>query len=90
MVDPSLCALGRLFPDGPWVGLRRVPGGHQLVFGEVDGSVRAASTRPQDLLAAALAYVQEALHDGPPELEATQRDLADSWSVTCEAEPATR
>ncbi len=74
-------AVGRLAPDGSWVGFRRTPDGYRLVFGAADGSVRIDDTvhpaaRRAGLVAVAIAFFLSSLPDPPAELEATQADLA--------------
>ena len=74
-----LAAVGRLEadPGSPWVGLARSEDGFALAFGETDGRVRIVRPTPRrELLALAIAYVDETLHDPPPDLEATHADLA--------------
>ncbi len=78
--DPGR-AVGRLAPDGPWVGFAPTPDGYRLVFGHADGSVEPdPTTDPADrragLLAVAIAFFLAALADPPAELEATQADVA--------------
>lgn len=79
-----LAAVGRLEadPGSPWVGLARIGGRYELAFGAPDGRIHVvAGTSRRELLALAIAYVDESLIDPPPELEATHADLADlvSW-----------
>ena len=74
-------AIGRLGPDGPWIGFARSVGGHRLVVGRADGSVATdPTTDPVDrragLVAAALSFYLGTLSDPPAELEATQADIA--------------
>ena len=74
-------AVGRLGPDGSWVGFAPTPDGYRLVFGAADGSVRVDRTdrpsrRRAGLVAVAIAFVLSSLPDPPAELEATQADLA--------------
>ena len=74
-------AVGRLTPDGPWVGFVFVQDGHRLVFGLDDGTTLLDSTadpiiRRAGLVAAAIAYVLASLAPAPPDREATQADLA--------------
>jgi hypothetical protein len=74
-------AIGRLEPDGVWVGFADEAGGYRLVFGSPTGAVVAdAATDPGErraaLVAAAIAFYLEALPDPPAELEATQADVA--------------
>ena len=71
----STCAIGRIRPDGPWVGFAPAPDGYQLVAG--DGVVRRSRhADPDVLLALAIAYAEEAFDDPPQELEASHEDLS--------------
>jgi hypothetical protein len=79
--DAPVRAIGRLEPDGPYVGFQLGPHGHQLVFGMPDGSIRPDPTtgpaeRNAGLVAGAIAYFLTAVTDPPPEFEATQADMA--------------
>ncbi len=76
MAEPSVVAIGRLEAGGAWVGLRRSDAGYALVFGEPDGSRLTSVASRAELLAVAICYFEEAMEDAPPELEATQHDLA--------------
>jgi hypothetical protein len=74
-------AVGRLAPDGSWVGFSWTPDGYRLVFGAADGSVRVddiahPAARRAGLVAVAIAFFLSSLPDPPAELEATQADLA--------------
>jgi len=74
-------AIGRLAPDGPWVGFQAAGGRYRLVFGMADGSLRPDPTRDPGairagLIASAIAYFSEALGEPPPDVAATQADLA--------------
>ncbi|RPH34733.1 MAG: hypothetical protein EHM90_05605, partial [Chloroflexi bacterium] len=77
----SVRAIGRLGPEGPWVGFASSADGHRLVFGRADGSVAFDPTtdpgeRRAGLVAAAVTFFLAALADPPAELEATQADIA--------------
>jgi len=71
----SICAIGRIRPDGPWVGFQPAPDGHQLVAGDATRT-RASHADADVLLALAIAYFEEAFDDPPPELEASHEDLS--------------
>lgn len=88
-VEPSVCAIGRFEADGAWVGFRPTADGYELVFGEADGSLLTATASRPELLAAAIAYFEEALEDSPTELEATQHDLGQllRWLHASESDP---
>lgn len=75
----AMAAVGRLPPagDGACVGLAREADGYLVAYLATDGTLLVA--RPFDaveLLAAVIAWFEESLSDPPPELEATQEDLA--------------
>jgi hypothetical protein len=69
-----------LLPDGAWAGFTDADDGFRLAFGAADGTHIASPTlgraRSNELLAVATAYYEEELDAPPPELEATQADLA--------------
>jgi hypothetical protein len=69
------CAIGRIGPDGPWVGFVRADGAYRLAVGLPDG-VRSEPADAGVLLAMAIAYFEDALEDPPPDIEATQADLS--------------
>ena len=94
--DPaSAVAIGLLAPAGAWAGFVREPGGDgfRLAFSGTDGvatpSPAEGSARRLELMALAVAYYEEALDAPPPELEATQADLAElvRWLAAQEPEP---
>jgi hypothetical protein len=68
-------AIGRLSPNGPWIGFAAKASGYRLVVGLAD-RLRSAEAGVDLLLALGIAYFTEALDDPPPELEATQADLS--------------
>lgn len=74
MSDPAW-ALGRLDAEGAWIGMRAIDGGYQLVVRTDAGARLATPATDDDLLAAALAYFEEALPPAPTELEATHADI---------------
>jgi hypothetical protein len=71
----SARAVGRLEPDGPWIGFGFRGGALRIVLGAPDG-LRDAPADPDVVLALAIAYFTDALAEAPPELEATQADLS--------------
>jgi hypothetical protein len=74
-MDAPACAVGRLGPDGPWLGfVPTLDDGYALVVGDVTGSRRTAAT-PDDLVALALAYFEESLDEPPDDLAATHGDI---------------
>jgi hypothetical protein len=74
-VAAAACAVGRLGPDGPWVGFApTVEDGYSLVVGDNDRTHRGAADL-DDLLSLAVAYFAEALDEPPEELAATHADI---------------
>ncbi|MDP9250293.1 MAG: hypothetical protein M3O78_02845 [Chloroflexota bacterium] len=69
------CAVGRLAPQGPWIGFQPDAGGYSLVVG-INGALRSSEADVDLLLSLAIAYFTEALDEAPPEVEATQADLS--------------
>lgn len=73
----AACAVGRLGPDGPWVGFApALDDGYLLVAGAADDGARSASADADDLVALAIAYFEEALVEPPEALAATHADIA--------------
>jgi hypothetical protein len=70
------CAVGRLEPDGPWVGFApTIDDGYALVAGTDDGRVAQEPATPDDLIALAIAYFADELHEPPEALAATHGDI---------------
>ena len=68
-------AVGRIGPDGPWVGFASTPdGGYALVVGTGARNVRSAA-EADDLVSVAIAYFEEALDAAPDDLAATHADI---------------
>jgi len=83
-----LVAIGRIGARGQWVGFVRDAAGFHLAVAQ-PGEATAVSpargaNRIAELLAVAIVYFEEALDAPPPELEATQADLAEllAWMAT--------
>jgi hypothetical protein len=75
-VDVAACAVGRIGPDGPWVGFApTIDDGYALVIGGAAGHGRRAAADAGDLLALASLYFEEALDPAPEELAATLGDI---------------
>ena len=74
-MDVPPCAVGRLDPDGPWIGFApTLDDGYALTIGSA-GVVRQADADPLDLLALAVLYFEDG-GDAPPEdLAATHGDI---------------
>lgn len=69
------CAVGRLGPDGPWVGFApALDDGYALVVGKGATTVRSAA-EADDLVSLAVAYFEEALEAAPEDLAATHADI---------------
>ena len=70
------CAIGRLEPDGPWIGVApTVDDGYALTLGSSEDGARLAAG-PDDLAALALAWFEESLDEPPEALAATLGDVA--------------
>jgi hypothetical protein len=69
-------AIGRLDPDGPWVGFVRVGDAYRLAAGHEE-RVRITAADGDVLLALAIAYFEDVLDEPPPSLEATHGDMSD-------------
>lgn len=75
-MDIVACAVGRLAPEGPWVGFApRLDDGYALVVGELAGGPRQVRAEADDLLSLALAYFEETLDPPPDDLAATHGDI---------------
>lgn len=93
-------AVGILDALDAWVGFVREPDGYRLAFGAlphaggapVIASPAEGGQRRDELLAVAAAYFEEALDAPPPEVEATQADLAGlvGWVAAGEEDPVRR
>jgi hypothetical protein len=81
MAPRPAAAIGRLRPDGPWVGFVADGAGFHLAASRPEASVAIStlvgSGRLAELLAVAILYFEEAAEPAPPEIEATQADLAE-------------
>ena len=75
-MDVVACAVGRLEPEGPWVGFApTMDDAYALVIGDLQGGSRHVEADPDDLLSLALAYFEESLGPPPDELAATHGDI---------------
>jgi hypothetical protein len=68
-------AIGRLTPDGPWIGFGYRGDACRIVVGAGD-ELRDAPADQDLALALAIAHFAEAFDEAPPDLEATQSDLS--------------
>jgi hypothetical protein len=76
VLPAAACAVGRIGPDGPWVGFApTLDDGYALVVELPSGATRSAAASTDDLLVLALAYFEEALDPPPDELAATLSDI---------------
>ncbi|MDQ4036226.1 MAG: hypothetical protein M3153_09870, partial [Chloroflexota bacterium] len=74
-MEVAACAVGRIGPDGPWVGFApTLDDGYALVVGGVAGGSRRLPADADDLLALASVYFEDALEQPPDELAATLGD----------------
>jgi hypothetical protein len=72
------CAVGRLDPDGPWIGFApSLDDGYQLTVGSDGGSggPHRVAAEPHDLIALAILYFEDAFAEPPEELAATLGDI---------------
>ena len=75
-MDSAACAVGRIGPDGPWVGFApSLDDGYELVVGRDGGSARRGAATADDHIALAVAYFEEDLTEPPEELAATHGDI---------------
>lgn len=71
----AAAAVGRLEPDGPWVGFApTLDDGYALAVGGAAGILRLAADA-DDLLSLTIAYFEDALEPPPDELAATHADI---------------
>lgn len=68
-------AIGRLDPEGPWIGFRFRGGACRVVVGGQDW-MRDGPADDDLALALAIAHFTQAFGEAPPDLEATQSDLS--------------
>jgi hypothetical protein len=74
-VTTPACAVGRLAPDGPWVGFApTLDDGYALVVGTEGRSDRSVADA-DDLVSLAVAYFEDALEAPPEDLAATHADI---------------
>ena len=75
-MDDAACAVGRIGPDGPWVGFApTLDDGYALVVGGFEARARRTPADADDLLALASVYFEETLDEAPEELAATLGDI---------------
>ena len=89
MAEPSSCAVGRLGPDGAWIGFRRASAGYELVVGLPGHRAPAGAPADSDLLIAlAIAHFAEGLDAPPGEIAATHADIAELVRHLASVEPS--
>ncbi len=87
-MDIVACAVGRIAPDGPWVGFApTLDDTYALVVGELADGPRQVEADADDLLSLALAYFEETLDPPPDELAATHGDIGALVRHVAEHEP---
>jgi len=75
-MDAAACAVGRIGPDGPWVGFApTLDDGYALVVGGLAEGARRATADDDDLLALAAVYFEETLDEPAEDLAATLGDI---------------
>lgn len=74
-MDVPACAVGRLEEGGPWIGFApTLDDGYALTVGMADGT-RQSPASPDDLVALAILYFEDAVIGPPEELAATLGDI---------------
>jgi hypothetical protein len=87
-METVACAVGRLGPDGPWVGFApTLDDAYALVVGGLADNPRQVGADLDDLVAMALAYFEESLDPPPDELAATHGDIGALVRHVAEHEP---
>ncbi|MEO7294504.1 MAG: hypothetical protein ABIZ57_00010 [Candidatus Limnocylindria bacterium] len=72
----AACAVGRIGPDGPWVGFApTLDDGYALVVGGTADASRRTPAAGDDLVALATVYFDESLDEPPDDLAATLGDI---------------
>jgi ribosomal protein S15P/S13E len=75
-MDAAACAVGRIGPDGPWIGFApAIDDRYELVIGPANGVPRHVAADADDLLCLAAAYFEDDLGEPPEELAATHGDI---------------
>lgn len=89
-MDTPACAVGRIGPDGPWVGFApTLDDTYALVVGG-QGGTRHVAADPADLVSLAIAYFEDALAEPPEDLAATHGDIGALVRHVAEAEADAR
>jgi len=75
-MEAVACAIGRIGPDGPWVGFApTLDDGYALVVGDQPDGGRRSEADADDLVALALLYFEDSFDAPPEELAATHGDI---------------
>lgn len=75
-MEGAACAVGRVEPNGPWVGFApTLDDGYALVVGGDGRAGVRVEAGASDLLALAIVYFEEAFEPPPEELAATLGDI---------------
>ena len=75
-MDAVACAVGRIGPEGPWVGFTPTfDDAYALVVGDLPRGTRQVEAETGDLLCLVLAYFEESLDPPPDDLAATHGDI---------------
>jgi hypothetical protein len=84
----AACAVGRIGPDGPWVGFApALDDGYQLVVGGLEDDPGRMPADKEDLLALSVAYFEDALAEPPEELAAMHADIGSLVRHLAQREP---
>jgi hypothetical protein len=87
-MESVACAIGRIGPDGPWVGFApTLDDGYALIVGERPEGGRRFDADADDLVALALLYFEDTFDSPPEELAATHGDIGALVRHVAEHEP---
>jgi hypothetical protein len=74
-VEIPACVVGRLDPDGPWIGFAPVLDDGYALTAAIDGLHHRSVAQPLDLLALAILYFEDAVDAPPEDAAATHGDI---------------
>jgi hypothetical protein len=74
-MDIPACVVGRLDPDGPWIGFAPTLDDGYALTASADGRSERRAAAPLDLLALAVVYFEDAIEAPPEEMAATHGDI---------------
>jgi hypothetical protein len=87
-MDAAACAVGRIGPDGPWIGFApAIDDGYELVIGGADVAPRRSLADADDLVSVAVAYFENDLDEPPEQLAATHGDIGSQVRHVAEHAP---